>query len=166
MTAPAEPRLIQTRKIVEPGTAQWFNSKHEEVGNQFKDMVQTVIELGEALLAKKTELGHGKWGEWTKANLSFDASQATRYINVAKKKEQILNSAQDFSSLRQLTAAISEAKSTTPKKVYIYTYKMRDVDSLEELAKDMGMETDALKHVLDAAISDKVNELRGKNDKS
>lgn len=172
LTGPPEPPLIQTTKIVEPGTGQWFNTKHKEVGAALLTTLQIIVQLGEALEAKKAALGYGNWAPWVKANLDFDPRQANRYMTVARRKDEISQGESDLTSMKKILAALppSENKQKPPTNKTVYVHKIniefKGVSNFKEIATEIGMSEKDLQIEIDRAVIDRIEELRGKNDKS
>lgn len=71
----------------------------------FRDAVETVVEIGEALTEVKARLRHGVWADWLTNQVHFDQRTANRYMVVAA-----------FS--RRNSTLMSKIKGLGPTKVY------------------------------------------------
>jgi hypothetical protein len=81
---------------IEPayGSANWLNAEQKAIGETHYRNVLRARDLGEALLVKKTELGHGNWLPWLEDNLVFSAATAENYMLLAKKWDRLSKSEQ------------------------------------------------------------------------
>lgn len=94
--------------------ANWFNDEHRAINESYYNVVLRAKALGEALIAKKAELGHGNWLPWVKENLSFSPDTAGNYMTLAEGWNRLSNSERARNlSLRQVLKEIKESKPKT-----------------------------------------------------
>ena len=72
---------------LEVGTPQWFNKAHEVIEYTERELPEWKRIMGEELLKKKAEVGHGNWLKWIEDNLSFSWSTAKRYMAEANSSQ-------------------------------------------------------------------------------
>ncbi|MDZ4875490.1 MAG: hypothetical protein CLLPBCKN_004886 [Chroococcidiopsis cubana SAG 39.79] len=91
--------------------ANWFNDEHKAINESYYNTVLRAKALGEALIAKKAELGHGNWLPWVKENLSFSPDTAGNYMTLAGGWNRLSNSERARNlSLRQVLKELKEGK--------------------------------------------------------
>jgi hypothetical protein len=96
--------------------ANWFNDEHKAINESYYNTILRAKALGEALIAKKAELGHGNWLPWLKENLSFSPDTATNYMTLAEGWTRLSNSEHVRNlSIRQALKEIKEGEPKTRK---------------------------------------------------
>jgi hypothetical protein len=64
--------------------ARRINASHAAGEGATRKGLEHFRAAGEALIKAKKRCGHGKFGEWLKANVRCDHSQACRYMKLAR----------------------------------------------------------------------------------
>jgi hypothetical protein len=72
-------------EVVQPDTSdiERANNLHALITTLDNTSHEYKLELGNWLIAKKEEVGHGSWLNWVSENLIFEHDKATRYMNYA-----------------------------------------------------------------------------------
>lgn len=69
------------------GEARVANAAHGRVIEAGGQLVDAAIQAGEALLAAKAKIDHGKWGAWLESNFDGGVRTARGYMKLAENKE-------------------------------------------------------------------------------
>jgi archaellum component FlaC len=81
----------------------WFNNEWRRINESNYQNLQRGKALGDALIAKKAELGHGNWIPWVREHLEFSEDSASIYMTLAEKWDIIANS----EAIRNLPATVA-----------------------------------------------------------
>ena len=89
-----------------------INTKHAEVVGYAGKQIDLAIEIGEELNGVKSQVKHGKWFPWVKANLSFGDRQASKYMYMATNVSILANRnpSSDLNSIHDACAYIRAMK--------------------------------------------------------
>jgi len=71
-------------------TATKINDLHRDLETLLHTGIEKAVEIGQLLTEKKTELKHGEFGNWIKANLIFTDRTARNYMNLYENKDKVL----------------------------------------------------------------------------
>jgi hypothetical protein len=70
-------------------TAARINELHDEFLGAARATLMIGIRIGGLLAARKTELGHGAWLPWCRANLHFTERTASNYLRLWKHRAEL-----------------------------------------------------------------------------
>jgi hypothetical protein len=91
-----------------PETLMEMANESAELAEQnLREAVQHALRAGRALVAAKTQLPHGKWMAWLRANFDRDIGTAARYMRLADNWHSAPN-IQQSESIRQALRLIAE----------------------------------------------------------
>jgi hypothetical protein len=96
---------------LEPEVAQAVKAAADCIRRGGGSMAATIIEIGNALLKAKEQLGHGKFGAWLKAEFGWSERTAQRYMKAA---EQFGGKPDIVSDLEPSAVYLLSANSTPP----------------------------------------------------
>jgi hypothetical protein len=86
-------------------TSQFVQQQTGEIRILIKRTAQGIVEVGEKLISVKAKLGHGRFGDWLKAEFGWSWDTANRFMNVAKNLKHIPHNAEfEFRALYLLAA--------------------------------------------------------------
>lgn len=72
--------------------------------------VKKAIEIGRLLTEQKAELAHGEWIPWVESNLTFNDSQARKYMRVYRNRHRSTDLLDGATSINQAVALLAEPK--------------------------------------------------------
>lgn len=159
-------------EIAFPALAVEINMLHEEAERHANMAVVYAARCGAKLLEAKAGLEHGQWLPWLKANCSVGHSQATRYMKLANKMPELVESeslniarVQHLPSMRQALALISaddETKAIVQEKLDAgESVTVREIEELKRLSAEKDSEIARLKR----DKSEMVERLAGERDR-
>jgi hypothetical protein len=93
---------------------------------------------GEALIKAKKQCGHGKFGEWLKANVRCDHSQACRYMKLAREWSIIGAAPNMAAALRVLAEDADEPPHHTPNSDMIEAFTSKILGQMFYIRQDLG----------------------------
>jgi hypothetical protein len=96
-----------------PDLAERINHEHAACIAAATDAIGRAIEVGRLLTQAKAQIEHGQWGAWVEANCTFGARQASSYMRVYDRRDQIGSAASDLGSLRGALAALTPPMEST-----------------------------------------------------
>lgn len=79
-----------------------WNRLHREIQSLEVDAKNKAAQIGEMLIRKKKEAGHGNWIKWVETNCDFPERTAQVYIQVGKAKAQHSADFNQCTSIRQV----------------------------------------------------------------
>ena len=86
-------------------TSQFVQQQTGEIRILIKRTAQGIVEVGQKLISVKAKLGHGRFGDWLKAEFGWSWDTANRFMNVAKNLKHIPHNAEfEFRALYLLAA--------------------------------------------------------------
>lgn len=107
-------------QITTTASAEELNALHIEIEEAKQRLlgegvsfIQKIAILGQKLIDKKEELGHGNWIPWVAANLRYSVTTATYYAKVARNFQRVEN-LDGATSLRQALALCDTAETGDP----------------------------------------------------
>ncbi len=86
-TATKRTRRAKTKPV---DLAAEINRRHEELVRLARKTVEMAIAIGGLLEEQKAKLKHGEFGPWCKEHLSFSDKTRARYMNLYRKRDEIL----------------------------------------------------------------------------
>ena len=90
------------------------NESAELAEQNLREAVQHALRAGRALVAAKTQLPHGKWMAWLRANFDRDIGTAARYMRLADNWHSAPNIQQSESIRQALRLIAEEGKQVEP----------------------------------------------------
>ncbi|MBV9385891.1 MAG: DUF3102 domain-containing protein [Chroococcidiopsidaceae cyanobacterium CP_BM_ER_R8_30] len=66
-------------------TSQFVQQQTGEIRGLMKRTTQSIAEIGHRLIEVKSQLGHGRFGDWLAAEFEWSQDTASNFINVAKR---------------------------------------------------------------------------------
>ena len=73
---------------VEQSTIEEIKRLHGKLQSLATDALGQAIRIGELLCSMKSALGHGRWLQWLKNNVSFSERTAQNYMGVFQKRDR------------------------------------------------------------------------------
>lgn len=114
------------------------NKEHEAGEGASRKGLEHFRAAGEALLKAKKRVGHGKWGEWLKANVKFSQPQACRYMRVAREWGKFVSTTNLADALRVLTENAEDPPHATPTSDMIEAFTSRILGQMFYIRQDLG----------------------------
>src|SRR5271165_1922798 len=98
-------------------TATVINGLHKTLTERESAAINCAIDIGKLLSEQKDEvIEHGKWILWVKANLTFNADTAARYIRVYERQDELKSVTKDGFVVNSLTDALKLLSKPKPAK--------------------------------------------------
>jgi hypothetical protein len=92
------------------GLADQINLLHAEMTGHMTMAVKKAIEIGRLLTERKAELAHGEWISWVESNLTFNDSQARKYMRVYRNRHRSTDLLDGATSINQAVALLAEPR--------------------------------------------------------
>lgn len=80
---------------IDSDVSTFIHQRTIEIKALMRRTTRNILEIGEKLIEVKERLGHGRFGEWLKAEFEWSQDTAERFMNVAKRLSSIPHDA-DF----------------------------------------------------------------------
>jgi Protein of unknown function (DUF3102) len=90
-----------------------INRANVQAEEAFREGVRYAIRAGELLLQAKSQLSHGRWEKWLKANIRFRPRTARAYMQIAELDAEKRQRVADL-PMREALKAIAQRKYLTP----------------------------------------------------
>jgi hypothetical protein len=132
--------------------AEVINQKHREVVALGRTAKEIAAEIGEELIAVKTELKHGEFTPWVEQNCSFTDRHARRYMKVAEAKRTRMSDFKIADSIAEVLALGKPKPAPKPDTRAATLNDLRKVERLRALRDDPSAtegEKQAAQHKLD-----------------
>jgi hypothetical protein len=88
--------------------ARQINQEHEGCEQSLRAGLQHALNAGKLLLEAKRKVGHGGWGDWLKANVTFSDRTARGYMKVAREVPTLEESKRQRVAVLPLRDALKE----------------------------------------------------------
>lgn len=86
--------MNDTDSIQPKNPSNQINALHAEICDKARKSLVAAVRIGELLTKQRSELKHGQWLPWVRANLTFSDDTARNYMRVFSRRDEIPNSSE------------------------------------------------------------------------
>jgi hypothetical protein len=132
-----------TRVAKASDLAARINAAHDEAFRSARSALDAAVLCGRLLIEAKEQTGHGSWSTWVKVHLRFGDRQARKYMQIARRVEELPNQNSDsdltFTAALRAIASVPKERPLVPihERVELRRYELRRADAIESLAGKM-----------------------------